>query len=137
MVLVFDTFLFSEFFMDISGKVDLPQQLQKTFKSQRLACCFSSFYFQKLTNYEKCIPSIFRCLKFQWIIKKTKDLCLAANSPCVKKHKTGNLFCYSILLTVKRQLSIYNVFQRWNSWTTIHQKTRFFCFMLFTVPSTG
>ncbi len=51
----------------------LAQQLRKTFKSQRLACCFSSFYFQKLTDYEKCIPSIFRCLNFKRYFWPLKD----------------------------------------------------------------
>ncbi len=44
------------------------------------------------------------------------------------------------LLLTSLDFRIYRYFlriQRWNSWTSVWQKTRVFCFILFTVLSTG
>ncbi len=62
--------------------------------------------------------------------------CAILCAPTVVISKEGLGKMVQSLVLAQRQNS-HGVILRWNSWTAIKQKTRVFCSMLFTVPSTG
>ena len=76
---------------------------------------------------------------YTWLIWKQKYVC--RNFLFIL-----SIICNTVLLSKNNYLSSFSSYDpfyyyfpylRWNSWTSVWQKTRVFCSLLFTVPTTG